>query len=106
MTYKTRNESGGVHPKAKGVIATVLYKFQGGEARGWEEAEGTKTGQTEEVAFRKTLPHPAQQNQAGLPLTYTTYTPTTEILAVVTAREDHTVVQILITGSLKPKQPR
>lgn len=39
-----------------------------------EEAElqkEPKTGQTEEVAFRKIIPHPAQQNLTPPPLMYT-----------------------------------
>lgn len=53
---------GRAYPKAKGIIANVSSKTQGGEAGGWEEAElqkERKTGQTEEVAFRKTIPYPA-----------------------------------------------
>lgn len=50
-------------------------KFRAGRLEEAEEAElqkEPKTGQKEEVAFRKTLPHPAQQNLARLPLMHTT----------------------------------
>lgn len=61
-------------PKQKGLLQMCFPKLRVGEAAGWEQEEmqkGQKAGQTEEVAFRETMPHPAQHNQAGPLLSHT-----------------------------------
>ena len=67
-------------------------KFRAGRLEEAELQKEPKTGQTEEVAFRKTIPHPAQQNLAHLPLMYTdSSNENIPTLAVLTAG-DHVAV--------------
>lgn len=46
-------------------------KFRAGKLEEAELQKEPQTGQTEEVAVRKTIPYPAHQNLARLPLVYT-----------------------------------
>lgn len=64
---------GGVPSQSKGDYCKCAFqKFRAGRLEEAELQKEPKTGQKEEVAFRKTLPHPVQQKLARLPLVHTT----------------------------------
>lgn len=75
LNIKHEMKGGGPIPKQRGLFQMCFPKFRAGRLGEAEEAElqkEPKIGQKEEVAFRKTLPHPVQQNLAHLPLMHTT----------------------------------
>lgn len=69
IKHEMKGVGGGASiPKQRGLLQMCFPKFRTGKLEEAELQKEPKTGQTEEVAFRKTTPHPAQQNLARLPL--------------------------------------
>lgn len=75
LNIKHEMKGGVPIPKQRGLFQMCFPNFRAGRLGEAEEAKlqkEPKIGQKEEVAFRKTLPHPVQQNLACLPLVHTT----------------------------------